>query len=510
MKISDILKAVFSAIRDGKAEEKTKNERVSSKIIENTFSDCYDFEKRDILLGGAGGLSVRMYFIDGLISAASAGELILKPLANEVCFTAVTGEKEAAELMMGGAVYSCTANLRHFAEDVIKDILNGCCAVVLDGIKTAVTFEVKSTEKRAVDQPKEEKVVKGSKDAFVETIKTNSALVRKKLKNKNLKIRNITVGRETNTTAALLYIKNFTNTDIVAEAERRVKSIDIDGMLTSANIEECIADSPKSPFPQLINTERPDKFCLNLLEGRVGILVDGLPIGYLAPGTFSQFLKVPEDNAYHFIIASCITVLRYAAFLITLLLPAFYVAIVMYHQEMIPTKLMQSIIDAKQSVPFPTAFEVLAMLIAFELLQEAGLRLPAPIGETVSIIGALIVGQSAVEAKVVSPVVVIVVALAGIAGYTMPNQDMSSALRICRFLLVLMAIWLGVFGLAIGSAVLLYHLCTLESFGVPYMTPFAGTGGRHMLRALIRDPMTKSSLREPALKTQNGKSGTEK
>ena len=213
---------------------------------------------------------------------------------------------------------------------------------------------------------------------------------------------------------------------------RRLNKIKTDGILTSADIEENISDDPRSPFPQLITTERPDKFCLNILEGRVGILADGLPIGYLAPGTFSQFFKVPEDRAGHFTSATVLTVLRYAALLITLLLPAFYVAVAMYHQEMLPTKLMQSIIRSKQSVPFPTAVEVLLMLISFELLQEAGLRLPDPIGETVSIIGALIVGQSAVEAKVVSPVVIIVVAIAGIAGYTMPNQDMGAALRLCR------------------------------------------------------------------------------
>jgi hypothetical protein len=238
------------------------------------------------------------------------------------------------------------------------------------------------------------------------------------------------------------------------------------------------------------------------MEGRVGIIIDGLPLGFMAPGTFSQFFKVPEDHANHFLVASGLTLLRYFSLILALILPAFYVSVTMYHQEMLPLKLMESIIEAKQSVPFPTAFEVLGMLVAFELLQEAGLRLPAPIGETVSIFGAIIVGQSAVEAKVVSPIVVIVIALAGIAGYTVPNQDTAVAVRICRFILVIMAVFMGMFGLAIGVALMLYHLSSLETLGVPYMAPFAGCDGKHFFRALLRFPMKSKSVREPELKPE--------
>jgi len=273
----------------------------------------------------------------------------------------------------------------------------------------------------------------------------------------------------------------------------------MEGILNAAELEENIVDTPQSLFPQVITTERPDKFCLNLLEGRVGIIADGLPIGFLVPGTVSQFVKVPEDHANHFIVASVLTILRYISIIITAIVPAFYVAVAMYHQEMLPMKLIQSIIDAKQSVPFPTATEVLMMLVAFELLQEAGLRLPNPVGQTVSIIGALIVGQSAVEAKVVSPVVVVVVALSGICGYTMPNQDFAAALRVCRFLLVITAIVAGMFGLVIGAAMIIHHLCSLESFGVAYMSPFAGSKGSHRMRALLRMPMSRKKEREPEL-----------
>jgi spore germination protein KA len=476
--------------------------KITSEYIEKIFNDCYDFVQRRVDIGGDAKKGVTLCFIDGLVSGAMIAEEIIRPMTSTQRFGDVVSEKQIIQMLTGGLAYSATVKLRENTDDVVNDLLSGFCAIVLDREHRAVTFEVKSSEKRSVDVPKEEKVVKGSKDAFVEIVKTNTTLVRKKLRNPDLKIRETKVGRETQTSVAVVYIDGFTNTEIVKEVEQRLAAIDTDGVLTAAVIEDYLVDNVRTPFPQLISTERPDKFCLNILEGRVGILVDGLPIGYLAPGTFAQFFKVPEDVANHHIVATGLTILRYIALVITLFIPAFYVAVAMYHQEMIPTKLLNSMIDAKQSVPFPTAVEVVGMLIAFELLQEAGLRLPNPVGETVSIIGALIVGQSAVEAHVVSPVVVIVVAFAGIAGYTMPNQDMGAALRIWRFLLVFAAILAGLYGLVLGGAALVYHLCTLECFGVAYMTPFADSSGAEVLRAISRRPMTKVRLREPALKTK--------
>jgi hypothetical protein len=284
-----------------------------------------------------------------------------------------------------------------------------------------------------------------------------------------LKFRTVKVGDRSNTSVAVVYIDGFTRRELVNETEARLAAIRSDGLITASVIEASIADNPLSPFPQLIYTERADKFCLNLLEGRVGIIADGLPLGYLAPGTFDQFFKVPEDAANHFMIASVLTFLRYASLALTLILPAFYVAVAIYHHEMLPAKLMESVIQAKQSVPFPTAVEVTLMLIAFELLQEAGLRLPDPVGEVVSIIGALVVGQAAVEAKVVSPIVVIIIAVSGIAGSAMPSQDMASALRITRFIFALLAIVGGMFGIAVGVVLLVYPLCTLETFGEAYI-----------------------------------------
>ena len=248
------------------------------------------------------------------------------------------------------------------------------------------------------------------------------------------------------------YRKRLTNPLLGEELQSRLERIDLDGLMNTGDLEEYLLEK-SSPFPQLLATERPDRFAMELLQGRAGLLVDGLPLGFLLPATLAETLRVPEDTAAHYTVASVLTLLRYLALFLSVLLPALYVAVTMYHQEMVPTRLLLSIIQSKQDVPFSTAGETLGMLVAFELLQEAGLRLPATIGQSVSIIGALIVGQSAVEAKVISPVVVIVVAIAGITGYTMPNQDMAAALRLCRFGMVILSVGLGLFGMVTGHKI---------------------------------------------------------
>ena len=288
----------------------------------------------------------------------------------------------------------------------------------------------------------------------------------------------------------------------MARIAARLDAIDAEALMQADLLESALAAAPASPFPQIMHTERSDAFCMGLLRGQVGLLAEGLPLGFLAPGTLPAMLCTAEDGSQHFLLASALRLLRWTALLLTLFLPAFYVATAMYHQEMIPLKLLLSVIDPKQNVPFPTAVEILGMLVAFELLQEAGLRLPDSIGQTVSIVGALIVGQSAVEARVISPIAVIVVAVAGIAGYTIPNQDLSAALRLGRFVMVLAAIAAGMFGLIVAATALLWHLCSLESFGTDYMSPLSsgrpGAGAHVLARTPDRfDPFRPEDMAGP-------------
>ena len=348
---------------------------------------------------------------------------------------------------------------------------------------------------RPVSEPTLEKSIKGARDSFVETLRVNTALVRRRLATPALKIVESGVGRVSHTRVALLFLEGTADPALTETLCARLDALDIDALAAAGPLEAALIDAPDSPFPQLLHTERPDRLARYLLEGRVGILVDGLPIAFAAPVRFSDFMRVASDLNDHRLIAGALTVLRWLALGLSLLLPALYVAVALYHQEMIPTRLLLSVIEAKRSVPFSTALEVLGMLVSFELLQEAGLHLPNPIGDTVSIIGALIVGQSAVEARIVSPIAIIVVAFAGIAGYTLPSQDLGAAVRLARLCLVLAAIAAGFFGVGAALCLLLLHLAQIDSLGLNYTAPLSDGRPRPLKRLVPPSPREGTEAR---------------
>lgn len=474
---------------------------VSAEALREVFSGCADFTLRPVWPGGATRKGVSVCWLDGLIKGESVSRDVLRPLTDPGRVDPDGDPRRWLEQLERGAVWSCAAERCEDMEDLTAQLLNGCCAVVFDALGAAVCFEAKDANVRAVGPPTVEKTVKGGKEAFVESLRTNTALVRRRVRTPALKLAETTVGRRSGTRVAVLYIDGVAQPETVAELRRRLDAIDIDGLTATGHLEQYLSDRPRSPLPQLLHTERPDTFAAELLAGRVGLLADGLPLGFLLPATLPQFLKVSDDRAQHFAVASGLTLLRWLSLFLSALFPALLVAVSMYHQEMIPTRLLRSMIAAKQEVPFSVAVEVLAMLLAFELLMEAGIRLPDPVGDTVSIIGALIVGQSAVEARIVSPIAVIVVATAAICGFTQPSRDLGAALRMARLGLVLLACFLGLFGVALGCAGGLWYLCTLESFGVPYTAPLSEGGLREILRALIRPPLPAEKRREAALRT---------
>ena len=380
----------------------------------------------------------------------------------------------------------------------------GWCVLFFPGRMDALSFFVGTEEKRAVGQSENEPALKGARDSFVESILTNTSLVRRRLRAPELKVRQHVVGRQSLTPAMVVYLDGIADPDTVKRVEEKLDAIDIDGVESAGNLEEYLTDASRTPFPLMPFTQRPDRFCAGLLEGRVGLLCDGLPFGYLLPGTMDQFFRTSQDRAFNWMTASMLLLLRYFCMAATLLIPGLYIALVTFHPEAIPVKLALSIVAAKQEVPFSTVFEVLIMLIAFEVLQEAGLRLPSPIGATVSILGGLVVGNAAVEAHIVSPAVLIAVAIAGVAGYTMPSQDMAAALRLWRFLLAILASLGGLFGLAMGCAALICHLAGLESFGVPYLAPFTSAAGQERGSPdLIRLPLPWMKWRNGAARSAN-------
>ena len=440
--------------------------------VRQVFADCVDFSEREAALGGDPDKLVTLCYISGMVKMERASDYVLRPLAQDTALSGAT------------------------MDEAVFDMIGGNCILFFPGEKEVLSFNVGTEEKRSISDPENEPPLKGPRDSFVESVRTNTSLLRRRVRTPDLRIRELLVGRQTVTPVDIVWIEGITNPETVRAVERRVAEIDIDALIATGNLEEYIADDIHTAFPTLAYTERPDRFSAGVVEGRVGLLIDGLPLGWLLPGTLSQFFKTPQDKSQGWMAASALMVLRYLCMLITLFLPAVYIAAVTFHLEMLPTELALSIIAAKQDVPFTTVFEVLLMLVAFEIIQEAGLRLPSSIGQTVSILGGLVVGSAAVEARIVSPAVLIVVAVAGIAGYTMPSQDFAGALRIWRFGLAALASLAGMFGAAIGALLLICHLASLESFGVAYLTPFAANDGEQVEgHAVIRQPLPSVKLR---------------
>ena len=461
--------------------------------LEQIFQDCVDFTKRPVSLGEGGACTLTLCYLSGMVKMERVSDYVLRPLAQDEALARCGTPRQAMDRMKDGALYNLSAEERTRLDAAVFDLVNGCCLLLFPWESSVLSLNVGTEEKRSISSPSNETVLKGSRDAFVESLRTNTSIVRRHLKAPELRIREQVVGRQSVTSVDILYIEGLTNPHLVEQVAAQLADIDIDAVLTTGNIEEYIVPAARTAFPLVQYT-----------EGRVGILIDGLPLGYLAPGVLGDFLQAPQDKSESWLLASALTLLRYLCMLGTLLLPALYVAMVTFHQEMIPTRLALSIIAAKQDVPFRSVFEVIVLLLAFEILQEAGLRLPQSIGQTVSIIGGLVVGSAAVEAKIISPAVLIVVAIAGIAGYTMPSQEVAGALRIWRFLLALLASAAGLFGVVSGLSALVIHLAGIESFGVSYLTPFASNAGEQVEgHAVFRQPLPRVKQRPAALKTRN-------
>jgi len=489
-------------------EEKPELEGVelTSRNIQAQIGESSDIVFRQLLVNGEEGFPVTLVFVEGMVDSKAIDDDILRPLLQEERLSQLKSEEEMLDKIEKGVIYHNRANIRSSIDECIEDILTGSCALVFDKTKKAVTFSVEGYEKRAITEPTGENVIKGAKDAFVEDIRVNTSLIRRKIKTQNLRIIETKVGMQTLTKVGVVYIEGLTNKDIVDELIKRINNIDIDGAVEVGMIEQYIIDDRWSMYPQIMITERSDKFCQNILDGKAGLLIEGIPSAYIIPASFSMFLQAPEDDSTNYVMASVIRMLRYGAYLGSLLIPGFYIAITSFHQEMIPTDLAISIIKYKVGVPFPTFFEVFFMLIAFELLIESGIRLPQTIGQAISIVGAVIVGQAAVSAKLISPAVIVVVALTGIAGFTMPNQDFSNGVRIWRFILVLLSAICGMFGVAVGLLVMVYSMAKMETFGVPYLSPFVASDGREIYKnTFIRIPLFMQKKRPFELKTTNKK-----
>lgn len=392
-------------------------------------------------------------------------------------------------------------------DQVIKTILAGDTILLLEGSNEAALVGTSGMEFRAIDEPESESVIRGSRVGFIENFKINVSLLRQEIKDPNLRIDTMEVGTHSNQKVAICYVEGIVREDILNEVVRRVKSINFDFAPDSGFIEQWIEDSILSPFPQILDTERPDRVAYNILKGKVAIIVEGSPFALLMPITFGDSLKSIEDYNQRWLISSLLRLLRLVSFYMTLFLPALYVALISYHPELIPSQLLFTITAAREGIPFPSLIEALIIAFFYEVLQEAGTRLPNKISQTIGIVGGIVIGQIAVMAGIVTPIMVIVISLTAICAFTIPNYSFAIGLRTLRFAAIFAAAILGLYGMILVFIMIYIHLANLKSIGIPYTQSFASNNLWDLKNVVIRVPITTLSKQhyQPFLKSSKKK-----
>lgn len=460
-----------------------------------------------------------LLYIDGMTNKDSINDFVLNPLmlknrANQYDGNQVVSEAIANNIMVRKIKkfnivdYILDSLLPH--NDVEKvnsfdriadDVVSGNCILFVDTVNFAFDIDSKQFDKRNIAEPQNEHVIMGSQEAFVENLRTNTSMIRRNLHNENLVVESLSIGKDNKTNCAVCYLKNIANSDLVAEVKFRLNNLEVDYLSSLGELQQLIKDDIDTTVPETISTERVDKAVNHILQGRVVVVYNGVPYVLVMPATFLDFLSSPEDINVHHVFANLLKIIRGISFFITLLLPGLYIAITTYHGELIPTGLLFSIIASRANVPFVVMIEIILMEISFEIIREAGVRVPSPLGSTVGIVGALILGQAAVEADIVSPILIINIAITAITSFSIPDYTFSFHLRINRFLFIILGFLAGFFGIAIGLFIYLVKLCSLKSFGVSFLAPYAPLSKSKGIGYLL-EPVWKREKRASFLATK--------
>lgn len=437
--------------------------------------------------------SALLLYIDGMVDSQILNDFVLKPLImrnknnlfdnneNRIISESSNNDitiRKIKKFNLSDYLQNCLIpqnSLKQYSsfDDIFSGVNSGNCALFVDSLDVAFDIDVKGFKQRSIEKPSNEIVIKGSHEAFVENLRTNTAMLRRLTNNENLIIETISVGKLTKTKCAVCYIKDVANSDLIAEVKYRLNNLGVDSILSAGQLEQYITESDILGLPEIISTERPDSSVKNMLMGKVIIIVNGTPYALILPAVLMDFMTSPEDTNLKTIFANFLRILRLIASFITLLLPGLYVAITSFHVEIFPTELLYSIISSRQNVPFPIIFELLLMEFSFEIIREAGLRVPSPIGPTIGIVGALVLGEAAVSAGIVSPILIIIVAITGISSFTIPDYTFGFHLRYFRFAFIILGYIAGFLGIGIGIFVYLSIICNLDTFGVSYTAPYS-------------------------------------
>lgn len=462
-----------------------KNLDKNLQELKTLLSDAQDLKIHPLRFGPDNCLSGALIFIDGLVDNPTITNAILRPLKNWPAEDPVPLE-EANILELLQQEVLCASDVKKAASmpDLAEGCLSGDTVLLVDGCKGGLVVNSKGWEKRSVTEPQSESVVRGPREGFTENLRTNTSLIRRKIRNGQLKVEQLTVGRKTRTGVCLMYLDGVANPKVVETVKYRINKLDVEAILETGYIEEYIEDAPYSPFGTVGYSEKPDVVAAKILEGRVAIAVDGTPFVLTAPMLFIESFQTAEDYYGRPLYSSLVRILRVFGFIITVFSPAIYIALLSFQNELIPTTLLFTVAKAREGVPFPVFVEAFIMVLAFEILREAGVRLPRPVGQAISIVGALIMGEAAINAGIVGAPMVIVIALTAVTGFLVPTQYDSSA--ILRIVMMIMAGCFGFYGVAFGFIGLLVHLSTLESFGAHYLGSFDSDDAQD---ALIRMPL---------------------
>ncbi len=473
----------------------SENIKENIKAYRQIYKDCSDIKMREMMLGRKKNVRCFLAYIEVAVSNILMETTALGRLLSYL--EQAPGE-EIVEILDKNALGIADVTPFETMEEAAQGMLTGDAILFVDGYPKALKISDKGYPNMGVTEADSEKVIRGSNEGFADSIKVNTALIRKRVRSTKVKVKEMRPGVRSHTNVNLVYMEDLAYPEIIAEVEKRLNRYEIDGVLDSGVIEQLAEEKWYSPFPQFQTTQRPDRAAMAILEGRVVVLSDNSPVALILPTDYNSFIKTSDDYYNRWEVATFGRLLRYIASFFAMTFPGLYLAVTNFHTQVLPTTLLLSFQAARQGVPFPAVFEVLLMEISFELLREAGVRLPGAMGNTIGIVGGLIIGQAAVEANLVSPIVVIIVAFTALCSFAIPNEEFAFSFRILKFVFIAVCAWLGYFGFLISLLMVLIHLSHLTSFGIPYLMPFVGpelTGYEDQRDFLWRFPLRRITKR---------------